>query len=223
MNKRGIKDLLYDQVSRVGKALSSPKRLEVLELLAQGEKTVEAIAAEAGIDVRLASAHLRSLREARLVEPRREGKYMVYRLSGSDVAALWITLRGVAEEHLVELKLALDQWIALPERLSPVDRQTLLRRAQANEIVVLDVRPQEEYDAGHLPYARSMPLAEIEQRLSQLPKSKQIVAYCRGAFCLMSDDAVKLLKAKGYRVSKLAEGVADWRAAGLPVHSATEA
>lgn len=223
MNKRSIKDLLYDQVSRVGKALSSPKRLEVLELLAQGEKTVEAIAAEAGIDVRLASAHLRSLREARLVEPRREGKYMFYRLSGTDVAALWISLRGVAEEHLVELKLALDQLIALPERLSPVDRQTLLRRAKANEIIVLDVRPQEEYDAGHLPYARSMPVTEVEQHLSQLPKSKQIVAYCRGAFCLMSDEAVKLLKAKGYRVSKLAEGVTDWQAAGLPVHRTTEA
>jgi rhodanese-related sulfurtransferase len=219
MKKRDIKDLLYEQVSRIGKALSSPKRLEVLELLAQGEKTVEALAQEAGIDMKLTSAHLRSLREARLVETRREGKYIVYRLSGKDVAALWITLRGVAEEHLVELKVALDQLVSLPERLSPVDRKTLLRRAEKNEIIVLDVRSQHEYEAGHLPFARSMPVHEIERRLSELPKGKEIVAYCRGAFCLMSDEAVKLLAAKGFQVSKLAEGVTDWQAAGLPVHT----
>ena len=219
MNKRNIKDLLYEQVSRIGKTLSSPKRLEVLELLAQGEKTVEALAQEASIDMKLVSAHLRALREARLVETRREGKYIVYRLSGNDVAALWIALRGVAEEHLVELKVALDQLVSLPGRLSPVDRKTLLRRAEKNEVIVLDVRPLEEYEAGHLPFARSMPVHEIERRLAELPKSKEIVAYCRGAFCLMSDEAVKLLAAKGFQVSKLAEGVTDWRAAGLPVHT----
>lgn len=219
MKKRNIKDLLYEQVSRIGKTLSSPKRLEVLELLAQGEKTVEALAQEAAIDMKLVSAHLRALREARLVETRREGKYIVYRLSGNDVAALWIALRGVAEEHLVELKVALDQLVSLPGRLSPVDRNTLLRRAEKNEVIVLDVRPLEEYEAGHLPFARSMPVHEIERRLAELPKSKEIVAYCRGAFCLMSDEAVKLLSAKGFQVSKLAEGVTDWRAAGLPVHT----
>lgn len=219
MKKRNIKDLLYEQVSRIGKTLSSPKRLEVLELLAQGEKTVEALAQEAAIDMKLVSAHLRALREARLVETRREGKYIVYRLSGNDVAALWIALRGVAEEHLVELKVALDQLVSLPGRLSPVDRKTLLRRAEKNEVIVLDVRPLEEYEAGHLPFARSMPVHEIERRLAELPKSKEIVAYCRGAFCLMSDEAVKLLSAKGFQVSKLAEGVTDWRAAGLPVHT----
>lgn len=219
MKKRNIKDLLYEQVSRIGKTLSSPKRLEVLELLAQGEKTVEALAQEASIDMKLVSAHLRALREARLVETRREGKYIVYRLSGNDVAALWIALRGVAEEHLVELKVALDQLVSLPGRLSPVDRKTLLRRAEKNEVIVLDVRPLEEYEAGHLPFARSMPVHEIERRLAELPKSKEIVAYCRGAFCLMSDEAVKLLAAKGFQVSKLAEGVTDWRAAGLPVYT----
>lgn len=219
MKKRDIKNLLYEQVGRVGKALSSPKRLEVLELLAQGEKTVEALAQEAAIDVKLVSAHLRSLREAHLVQTRRDGKYIVYRLSGKDVAALWIALRGVAEEHLLELKLALDQMVSLPERLSPVDRKTLLRRAVKNEVVMLDVRPLEEYEAGHLPYARSMPVHEIEQRLAELPKNKEIVAYCRGAFCLMSDEAVKLLAAKGYQISKLAEGITDWQAAGLPIRT----
>lgn len=219
MKKRDIKNLLYEQVGRIGKALSSPKRLEVLELLAQGEKTVEALAQEAAIDVKLVSAHLRSLREARLVQTRRDGKYIVYRLSGKDVAALWIALRGVAEEHLLELKLALDQMVLLPERLSAVDRKTLLRRAEKNEVVVLDVRPLEEYEAGHLPYARSMPVHEIERRLAELPKNKEIVAYCRGAFCLMSDEAVKLLAARGYQISKLAEGITDWQAAGLSIRT----
>jgi rhodanese-related sulfurtransferase/DNA-binding transcriptional ArsR family regulator len=219
MKKRDIKDLLYEQVARIGKALSSPKRLEIIELLAQGEKTVDALASEVSIDIKLASAHLRALREARLVESRREGKYVVCRLSGPDVAALWIALRGVAEEHLVELKVALDRLVAMPDRLNPVDRQTLLRRAHKNEVVVLDVRPEEEFRAGHLPFARSMPVEEIERRLGELPKSKEIVAYCRGAFCLMSDEAVKLLSAKGYRVRKMAEGVTDWLAAGLPIES----
>ncbi len=222
MKKRDIKILLYEQVSRIGKALSSPKRLEVLELLAQGDKTVEGLAQEAATDVKLISAHLRALREARLVKTRRDGKYIVYRLSGKDVAALWISLRGVAEEHLLELKLALDQMVSLPERLSPVDRKTLLRRAEKNEVIVLDVRPLEEYQAGHLPYARSMPVQEIEQRLAELPKNKEIVAYCRGAFCLMSDEAVKLLAAKGFQISKLAEGVTDWQAAGLSIRTGSE-
>ena len=219
MKKRQIKDLLYEQVSRVGKALSSPKRLEVLELLAQGEKTVEALANEASMDVKLVSAHLRPLREAHLVESRRDGKYVVYFLSGHDVSTLWIALRDVAQEHLVELQFALDRLVALPERLSPVDRKTLLQRARDDQVIVLDVRSAAEYAAGHLPFARSMPLPEIERRLSELPKSKEIVAYCRGAFCLLSDEATRLLAGRGYRVRKLAEGVADWRALGLPVQA----
>lgn len=219
MKKRDIKDLLYEQVARIGKTLSSPKRLEIIELLAQGEKTVEALAAEIDIDIKLASAHLRALREARLVETRRDGKYVVCRLSGTDVATLWIALRGVAQEHLVELKVALERWVAAPERLAAMDRKTLLQRARKNEIVVLDVRPEVEFHAGHLPFARSMPVDEIEQRLGELPKGKEIVAYCRGAFCLMTDEACKLLSAKGYRVRKMAEGVTDWVAAGLPIEA----
>lgn len=219
MTEHHVKALLYEQVSRIGKALSSPKRLELIELLAQGEKTVEELASEVHIDIKLASAHLRALREARLVESRREGKYVVCKLSGTDVATLWIALRGVAEEHLVELRVALDHLVAAPQRLTAVDRQTLLKRARKSELIVLDVRPQSEFQAGHLPFARSMPVDEIERRLGELPKNKDIVAYCRGAFCLMSDEAVRLLSAKGYRVSKLAEGVTDWVAAGLPIES----
>lgn len=217
MNNRMLKDLLYEQVARVGKALASPKRLEMLEMLAQGEKAVEALAAEVAIDVKLASAHLKALKEARLVQSRREGKRIVYRLSGQDVADLGVSLREVAEEYLVELRVALQQIVAEPDRLSQVGRKDLLARAKRGEVVVLDVRPEEEYDSAHLPYARSMPLAELAHRLAELPRDVDIVAYCRGPFCLMSDEAVKLLTQHGFTACKTSDGVSEWRAAGLPV------
>ncbi len=217
MDGRALKDLLYEQVARVGKALASPKRLEILEMLAQGEKAVEAIAGEVRIDVKLASAHLKSLKEARLVQVRRDGKRMIYRLSGADVAQLGVTLRQVAEEHLVELRLALQQMMAEPERLSQLRRKELLAQARRGEVMVLDVRPADEFDTAHLPYARSVPLPELAQRLAELPKNVEIVAYCRGPFCLMSDEAVKLLRAHGYRARKTLDGVSEWQAAGLSV------
>jgi rhodanese-related sulfurtransferase len=222
MDKRSLKDLLYEQVARIGKAVSSPKRLELLELLAQGEKTVEVLAGELSIDIKLASAHLKGLREARLVQSRRDGKYMVYRLSGPDVANLWVTLRLVAEEHLVELQMALQRMVAAPDKLAQVGRSALLEQARRGEVIVIDVRPQEEYEAAHLPYARSMPLPELERRLAELPIGQDIVAYCRGPFCMMSDEALKLLSGKGYRVRKILDGVAEWQAAGMPVDRPVE-
>lgn len=220
MEKRLLKDLLYEQVARIGKAVSSPKRLELLELLAHGEKTVETLAGELAVDVKLTSAHLKALKEARLVASRRDGKFVIYRLSGPDVARLWVMLREVAEEHLVELRVALGQMVSDPSRLAAVGRQALLERAQRGEIVVIDVRPQNEYETAHLPFARSMPVAELERRLTELPLDKEIVAYCRGPFCLLSDEAVALLAAKGYRVRKILDGVSEWEAAGLPVEAA---
>lgn len=217
MNKRTLKDLLYEQVARIGKAVSSPKRLELMELLAQGEKTVDVLASELSIDIKLASAHLKALREARLVESRRDGKYMVYRLSGDDVANLWVTLRQVAEEHLVELQMALQRMLSAPEKLAQVGRTDLLEQARRGEVIVIDVRPQDEYQAAHLPFARSMPLPEIERRLAELSKDQDIVAYCRGPFCMLSDEALKLLAGKGYRVRKMLDGVAEWQAAGMPL------
>ena len=217
MNKRLLKDLLYEQVARIGKAVSSPKRLELLELLAQGEKTVETLASELSADVKLISAHLRVLKESRLVTFRREGKYIIYQLAGSDVAGLWVSLRQVAEEHLLELKMALGQMTVDPAGLSGVGREILLEQARRGEVVVIDVRPRNEYETAHLPFARSMPVAEIEQRLAELPTDLEIVAYCRGPFCLLSDEAVTLLSAKGYRVRKILDGVSEWQAAGLPV------
>jgi rhodanese-related sulfurtransferase/DNA-binding transcriptional ArsR family regulator len=217
MKTRSIKSLLYDHVARIGKALSSPKRLELLELLAQGEKAVEVLAAQAAIDMRLTSAHLKALREARLVETRREGKYVYYRLSGADVANLWVSLRETAEEHLVELRVALEQMTSQPETLSSESRESLLAKAQRGEVVVIDVRPASEFAAGHLPYARSLPLAELERRLAELPADRAVVAYCRGPFCLMSDEAVKLLRTRGYTAHKISDGVSEWAAGGLPI------
>lgn len=217
------KSYLYEHVARIGKAFSSPKRLELLELLAQGEKSVETLCAQAGIDVRLASAHLRTLREARLVETRRDGKYIFYRLSGPDVSQLWVNLREVAEEHLVELRVALTQMASQPDSLCSESRESLLKKARQGEIFVIDVRPVSEYDAGHLPFARSMPLSELEKRLANLPADCTIVAYCRGPFCLMSDEAVKLLRAKGYSATKISDGVSEWAANGLPIETRPQA
>lgn len=217
MDNRLLKDFLYEQVARVGKALSSPKRLELLEMLAQGEKAVEAVAADVAIDVKLASAHLKALKTAHLVQSRRDGKRMLYRLSGDDVAQLGVSVRTVAEEHLVELTVALRKMVAEPDRLFGMDRKDLMGQARRGELIVLDVRPKAEFDTAHLPYARSMPLAELAQRLSELPQEVEIVAYCRGPFCLMSDAAVTLLRARGYRACKTSDGVSEWRAAGLPV------
>lgn len=220
MNSRNLKDLLYEQVARVGKALSSPKRLEMLEVLAQGEKSVEALAAAVAVDVKLASAHLKALKEARLVQTRREGRRVFNRLSGGDVARLGMALRHVAEEHLVELRLALQQMLAEPDRLVQVSRKELLAQAKRGEVVVIDVRPQDEYETAHLPFARSMPLSELSHRLAELPRAAQIVAYCRGPFCVMSDEAVALLKQRGFRARKTFDGVIEWQAAGLPVEHA---
>lgn len=208
---------LYEQVARIGKALSSPKRLELIELLAQGEKPVELLAKQSRMDMRLTSAHLKALREARLVETRREGKFIHYRLSGQDVATLWMTLRETAEEHLVELRVALAQMTAQPDALSSESRESLLAKARSGDIVMIDVRPANEYEAGHLPAARSMPLAELEKRLADLPADKTIVAYCRGPFCVMSDEAVTLLRARGFSAHKITDGVTEWAASGLPI------
>ena len=209
---RKIKDLLYEQVARIGKVFSSPKRLELIELLCQGDKTVETLAREASISMKLASSHLRELRMARLVETERQGKNIVYRLADKSVADLWVQVHTLAEERLVDLQLALQKIAAQPDELVANDRESLLKAARKGEIVVLDVRPTEEYLNAHLPFARSIPLEELRQRLSELPIDRTIVAYCRGPYCLMAPDAVELLKQEGYKAVHLRDGVAEWAA-----------
>jgi rhodanese-related sulfurtransferase len=218
---REIKSHLYEQVARIGKAMASPKRLELVELLCQGEKTVEVLAGQADISVKLASAHLRELRLAHLVGTRKDGKYVLYRLASTGVADLWVTLRTQAEERLVELQVALATIVAHQDELQGLDRQTILKMAAAGEVLVLDVRPVDEYSTAHLPHARSLPLDQLKRRLAELPKDMPVVAYCRGPFCLMARDAVALLRKKGYRAVHLSDGVAEWRAAGQPIEHGT--
>lgn len=207
---RKIKDLLYEQVARIGKVFSSPKRLELIELLCQGEKTVETLAREASISVKLTSSHLRELRMAQLVETERQGKNILYRLANKSVADLWVQMHTLAEDRLVELQLALQKIATRPDDLIASDRDSLIKAARKGEVVVLDVRPSEEYLNAHLPFARSIPLEELRQRLSELPKDRSVVAYCRGPYCLMAADAVALLKDEGFTAFHLREGVAEW-------------
>jgi len=207
---RKIKDLLYEQVARIGKVFSSPKRLELIELLCQGEKTVETLARETSISVKLTSAHLRELRMAQLVNTERHGKNIYYRLADKSIADLWVQIHTLAEERLIELQLALQKIVTQPDDLVPSDRESLMKAARKGEVVVLDVRPTEEYLTAHLPFARSIPLTELRQRLAELPKDRSIVAYCRGPYCLMAKDAVELLKKEGYAAVHLRDGVAEW-------------
>ena len=219
MTKHPIKPLCYEQVARIGKAMSSPKRLELLDVLAQSEKSVEALANELSIEIKLASAHLKVLKASRLVDFRKDGKFVFYRLANLDVANLWVAMREAATEHLVELRMALNDMASTPDKLASVSRHELMDQARKGELVVIDVRPVAEYDVAHLPLARSMPLAEIGKRIAELPKDKEIVAYCRGPFCLFAEEAAKLLSSKGFKASKLLDGVAEWRAAGMALES----
>ncbi|MBI5449860.1 MAG: metalloregulator ArsR/SmtB family transcription factor [Gammaproteobacteria bacterium] len=217
MNTRATKDLLYQQVARIGKVVSSPRRLELIELLCQGEKSVEQLAGDANMTVKLASAHLKELKAARLVETQRRGKHIYYRLVDSGVADLWVMLRRLAGHRLLELQAALTTLTKRPDELLPVGSRQLLQQARRGDIIVIDVRPADEYAANHLPHARSLPLAELKRRLHELPADRPVVAYCRGPFCLMAHQAVALLTKHGYRAQRLEDGVAEWRARGLPL------
>jgi rhodanese-related sulfurtransferase len=216
---RSVKDSLYGQVARLAKALASPKRLELIELLCQGEKSVETLAAQSETSVKLASAHLRELRQGRLVETRKDGKYVLYRLASPGVADLWVALREQAEERLVELQMAVASVADHAEDLQGLDRKAILAKARKGEVVVLDVRPADEFEAGHLPYAQSLPVNELKKRLAEIPRNVPVVAYCRGPFCFMAKDAVKLLRSRGYEAMHLSDGVAEWRARGLPIEA----
>lgn len=207
---RELKDALYEQVARIAKAAASPKRLELIELLCQAPKPVEVLAREAGISVKLASAHLKGLRLARLVDTERQGKHIIYRIASPEVPRFWVLLRSLAEDRLFELQDALRQLTTANGEWRGEDRAELLRKAREGEVIVIDVRPPDEFAQAHLPFARSMPLTELRARVAELPKDKPIVAYCRGPYCLMSADAVRLLQEQGYTALQLREGVAEW-------------
>ncbi|MCC7442694.1 MAG: metalloregulator ArsR/SmtB family transcription factor [Bdellovibrionales bacterium] len=218
-----MKDGIYEAIAQIGKATSSPKRLELLDILCQGEKTVEELTAHSQMSMKLTSAHLRSLRTARLVETRRSGKNVFYRAANDQVASFWVAIRSLAEQRYAEIGRTLDDYFARPtrhEEMTALDRKTLLRRVRDAEVVVIDVRPESEYQKGHLPHALSIPLGELKRRLAQIPKSKEVIAYCRGPYCVLSHEAVQLLRKKGYRATRLSDGVAEWKTAGFPVQSA---
>ncbi|WP_375756296.1 ArsR/SmtB family transcription factor [Corallococcus exercitus] len=219
MGSRAFKDALYEQLSRVSKALGSPKRLELIDLLAQSERTVEWLARETRMSVASTSQHLQVLREARLVETRKEGVFVHYRLASPAVFMLLSSVRNVAEAQLADVQRVVDTYLGDRDGMAPVGREELLERARAHEVVVLDVRPAEEYAAGHITGALSIPLAELEERLKDLPKRREVVAYCRGPYCVYADQAVKLLRASGRKARRLHEGFPEWHAAGLPVNA----
>lgn len=214
---RRFKDAIYEQFARIGKAVSSPKRLELLDLLCQCERTVEALAAETGMTVANTSQHLHVLRAARLVDAEKEGLYVKYRLTDDAVCEFFRNMRSLGERRLAEIHEITRQFFEGREGLEPVDRDSLLERVREGEVTVLDVRPVEEHRAGHIPGAISIPLKELEHRLSELPRDQEIVAYCRGPYCVLAVQAVQMLRAKGFRAVRLEDGVLDWRARGFPV------
>jgi rhodanese-related sulfurtransferase/DNA-binding transcriptional ArsR family regulator len=213
---RDRKTALYDQFARVGKALASGKRLELLDLLAQGERDVASLAAAADLGITTASAHLQTLRRANLVTSRRDGTRILYRLAGRDVADLYARLREVARSHLPDVEAARTAYLG-DDGGEPVTRDQLTRLAERGTVTVLDVRPWQEYAAGHIPGAVSIPLDELADRLADLPDDGQIVAYCRGAYCVLAHDAVRLLAAHDRTAHRLADGMLEWHLAGLPV------
>jgi rhodanese-related sulfurtransferase/DNA-binding transcriptional ArsR family regulator len=210
------KTALFDQFARVGKALASGKRLELLDLLAQGERDVASLAAAANLGVTTASAHLQTLRQANLVTTRRDGTRILYALAGGDVADLFARLREVARSYLPDVEAARVAYLGADGGL-PVTRDELQQLTKTAAVTVLDVRPRLEYAAGHIPGAVGIPLEELAERLAELPGDGQIVAYCRGAYCVLAHDAVRLLRTEGRDATRLADGMLEWRLAGLPV------
>jgi rhodanese-related sulfurtransferase len=213
---RAFKDALYDQFARIGKAVANSHRLELLDVLAQGERRVEGLARETGLPIANASQHLQALRRARLVEARRQGTSIFYRLADERVFRLWQAIRDLGEAQFAEVDALVRTYLSDRGHLEAVDATSLQRRLREEDVVVLDVRPAEEYRAGHIPGAHSIPIDELTARLQELPATREIVAYCRGPFCVFADEAVALLRARGYRATRLIEGFPDWQAAGLP-------
>lgn len=217
MEDRQFKDAIYEQLARLGKALASPKRLELLDLLAQGPRTVEVLADEAALSVANASQHLQSLRTARLVEAEKKGLFVTYRVADAQVTEFFREIRLLAEKRLAEIVRIVSSYHEGRAGLEGVDRQNLLRRVREGAVTVLDVRPREEFRSGHIPGAVSIPLDELRRRLKSLPHDQEIVAYCRGPYCVLAIKAVEMLRKKGFRAIRLEDGIPDWRARGLPV------
>jgi rhodanese-related sulfurtransferase len=223
MAKREFKDELNEQFARIGKAFSSPRRLEILDLLAQGEKPVEAIAEQTALTIKNASAHLRELRSARLVETRKEGTYVFYRLAGTGVFRVLREIQALARERLAEVDRVARLYFEHRDELEPIDAEELRRRIRDGEVTILDVRPEDEYRAGHIRGAISIPVADLERRISELPADREVIAYCRGPYCVYGAEAVESLRNAGLRARRMDEGLPDWKARGFPVETGVSA
>jgi len=208
---------LYEQFARIGKALGSARRVELLDLLCQGERSVDALARTSGMTVTNTSQHLQALRAARLVEARKEGTKVIYRVADEQVCRFFFSLRELAGARLAEVEQFVRRYVEGSGELEPVSRAELLARAKRDDVVILDVRPPDEYASGHIPGAVSVPLEELEQRLASLPRDSEVVAYCRGPYCLLAPRAVELLRERGFRARRLEDGLPEWRLAGLPI------
>lgn len=214
-----LKTAVYEQLARIGQATASPSRLELLDLLSQGARTVEALARQAGQSVATTSHHLQVLRRARLVEAQKAGLYVTYRLADPHVGRFFLQLRSLAESRLAEVQHVTRQYMEQRGALEPVGNDELVRRVRAGEVTLIDVRPREEYVAAHIPGAISVPLAELGKRVGTLQKRRDVVAYCRGPYCVMALDAVDLLRRKGFRAHRMEHGVPEWRAQGWRVET----
>lgn len=218
-SSRPFKNAIYAEIGRLGKALASPARLEILDLLSQGPKTVEGVAAASGLAFANASQHLKVLRLARLIDAEKRGTYVEYRLSSPDVAAFLVAFRRLAEARLTEIEHLARAFHADRSALDRVEPRALVKRVKAGDVLLLDVRPVEEYGAGHLPDAISLPVTELKKRMKDLPKDREIVAYCRGPWCLMAVEAVAMLRGKGFTAVRSEISVPEWRTLGMPVET----
>jgi rhodanese-related sulfurtransferase len=219
---REFKSAIYEQLARIGKAVSSPRRLELLDLLRQAPRTVEELARESCQSIANTSHHLLELRSHGLVESEKNGQYVTYRIASDEVSGFFSSLRVLAKSQLAEIGRITDKFFSDRESVEPVHRQELLERVRKGSVVVLDVRPREEYEAGHLTGAISIPVPELKRRLKSLPRNREIVAYCRGPYCLMATEAVELLQKKGYRARRVEFGVSEWRDHGFPIEMSNQ-
>lgn len=220
MQGRDFKNALFAKFGQIAAAFASPKRLEIIDVLVQGERNVETLARETGFSLANTSRHLQILKNANLVTARKDGLQVFYRLADPMVLRGYQSLQALAEARLAEVDRLVRDYFAGTDGLEPVPREELLRRARSRDVVVLDVRPREEYVAGHIAGALSMPLVELKRRLADLPAGKTIVAYCRGPYCILAAEAVRLLRRRGFNAVRLADGFPEWRDAGLPTEAA---
>ncbi len=219
MKGREFKDLVFEQFAKIAQAFSAPKRLEIIELLSQGERDVDSLSQQVSMTVANTSRHLQILKSTRLVETRREGVRIFYRIADEDVVNGWLRLQSLAEKRSAELKETARTFFNERDSMEPITKEELMKRAQNNDAIILDVRPYQEYQSGHIPGSLSIPLSELKNRLNEIPQDREVVAYCRGPYCVLSAEAMGILRDAGFKTVRLKEGLPEWKAAGLPVES----